>query len=100
MKAGTVIHGTLRNCDLIPALLDAEREHNPARYEGRMVTAFGPVPSYVQDEGNDSEWWMSEDAQDLLSDLIDSLDEVAPEGMYFGANVGNSSDFGFWSIEE
>ena len=102
MKTGTVIHGTHRPQDLIPAFLDALKEISPAHYTGfitlpfRRVPAY--VPAYVQDEGDDSAWWHSGDAQALLEDLTELLDEIAPEGHYFGAHPGDGSDFGFWPL--
>jgi hypothetical protein len=97
---GTVSHGTLRPQDLIPSFLDAIREYAPAEYAGMMSAAFGPVPSYVMDEGDSSPWWDSEDAAYLLENLFSILDSVAPDGMYFGAHYGDGSDFGFWEVCE
>lgn len=90
----------MRNQDLIPAFLDALAELNPAGYEQYSLMPFGPIPSYVMDEGDDSEWWTSDDAKFLLEGLFDALDECAEEGFYFGAHPGDGSDFGFWMTEE
>lgn len=92
----SVISGTHRAQDLIPAFLDAIR--NTDECAAMTVAPFGPTPSYVMDEGDDSEWWDSDDAQWLLDELVDILNDYAPEGYYFGAHDG--SDFGFWTIEE
>jgi hypothetical protein len=97
---GTIIHGTHRPQDLIPAFLDVVAEIAPEHYEGMMAASFGPIPSYVQDEGDSSEWWNSEDASYLLESLFDILNDHAPDGYYFGAHPGDGSDFGFWECEE
>ena len=97
---GTVIHGTMRTQDLIPAFLDTLAEVWPEAYEGYMAAAFPPIPAYVQDEGDYSEWWDSEDAHWLLESLFDQLNEAAPEGYYFGAHPGDGSDYGFWAFED
>lgn len=97
---GTVSHATMRPQDLIPAFLDALRVVAPDAYAQMMSAAFPPVPAYVQDEGDRSEWWDSEDASDLLEHLFDVLDEHAPEGYYFGAHPGDGSDYGFFRNEE
>jgi hypothetical protein len=99
-SVGTLIAGTMRPQDLIPCFLEAVSEFAPAHYEGLMASAFGPIPAYVQDEGDSSEWWQSEDAAALLENLFDILHEAAPEGCYFGAHPGDGSDFGWWNDSE
>jgi len=97
---GSISHGTLRNQDLLPAFLDAVEQFAPSQYEALMVQPFGFIPAYVQDEGDDSDWWYSEEAADKLDELANILDENAPEGTYFGAHEGDGSDFGFWPMSE
>jgi len=45
-----------------------------------------------------------EEANQLLGDMFDALSEAAPQYCYFGAHIGDGTDFGFWvnweSIEE
>ena len=93
-------HGTLRRQDLIPTFLDALKRYAPEEYAAYMVAPFSPIPSYVYDEGDDAEWWDSEEAGYLLDELFDTLEETAPEGCTFGAHEGDGSDFGFWQVEE
>lgn len=97
---GTISHGTMRPQDLIPSFLDALEAIAPDAYAQMMVSSFGPVPAYVYDEGDDSEWWDSDDAGYLLESLFDALDENSPEGFYFGAHPGDGSDYGFWQVEQ
>ena len=100
ITTGTVIHGTMRVQDLIPAFLDTLAEVWPEAYAGYMVCPFGPVPAYVEDEGDDSEWWDGDDAKGLLDSLFDQLNEAAPDGYYFGSHPGDGSDYGFWAFED
>lgn len=97
---GTVIHGTFRPQDLIPAFLSELRERSPEAYSQIVSTPFGAVPAYVMDEGENDPWWGSEEAQFLIEELIGALNEAAPEGHYFGAHEGDGSDFGFWPEED
>lgn len=97
-EIGSISHGTHRTQDLIPAFLDAIETYAPSHYESLMVAPFSFIPAHVEDEGDDSEWWDSEEAQWKLDELFDILSEHAPDGCYFGAHEGDGSDFGFWPI--
>jgi len=97
-KNKTCSRATMRNQDLIPALLTWHRDVCPDEYAGLMACPFGPIPSHAQDDDRD-DWWDSEDATALCSQLFDDLDAVAPAGYYFGAHPGDGSDFGYWQVE-
>ncbi|GED41217.1 hypothetical protein [Cobetia marina] len=98
MHTGTISQGTLRRQDLIPTFLTALADYDSAAYEQLTAQPFPPIPSYVQDEGDDSEWWDSEDAGFLLEELTTALENAAPDGTYFGTHEGDGADFGFWSL--
>jgi hypothetical protein len=90
----SVIRGTHRNCDLIPAFLDVIE--STAEYT-QMLLHF---PSVITDP-TAGEWddrW--DDLTDYCVELMDVLELYAPEGYYFGCTEGDSSDFGYWKIEE
>ena len=100
IELGTVIHATHRTQDLIPAFLEAVRRYADAEYTQIMASPFSFIPAWVTDEGDDCEWWNSEEAGYRLDDLFNILDNQAPEGYYFGAHEGDGSDFGYWPIPE
>ena len=82
---GTVIHGTLRDQDLLPAFTDelarVSNDSHPMLVEpGRMDA----------DENYT--------AADIVNDLQDALHEFAPSHMYFG-NTSDGSDFGWWTTD-
>lgn len=76
---GTIIRGTMRAEDLIPAF-HAEL----ARVIPLGTRLDPPLP----------EWgWIEVEA------LIDDLNTYAPEGLYFGAHPGDGADWGWWATE-
>jgi hypothetical protein len=89
---GSVISGTTRPQDLIPRYMELARQVEPNAYMYDAVPAFA-----MKDE--DSTWWDTDECQEILAHLEDTLDDHAPEGCYFGAHPGDGSDFGFWELE-
>lgn len=93
---GSVIEGTLRTQDLLPRFLDLLRELNPELWM-RWTTPGYEEYVRLPSEANDP-WWDGDEATDVLSNLIEALDDLAPPRCYFGSHFGNSSDFGFWPL--
>lgn len=100
IELGTVSRATHRAQDLIPTFLDAVRKYADAEYTQIMAGPYSFIPAWVTDEGDDCEWWNSEEAGYKLEELFEILDAQAPEGYYFGAHEGDGSDFGYWPIPE
>jgi hypothetical protein len=98
--AGSVIHGTMRPGDLIPAFVEElarvrPKDHAPLRHEARSVArrlarchALGAVHAALVDQ-----------ADHVVCDLMNALDRASPEGMHFGAHEGDGSDYGWWKDE-
>lgn len=101
-EAIIVSEGTLRLEDLVPAFIRALEErldeadaqgHNTAhmrRYIREIEERIETIPDYY--ETDDANW--------DLAGLYDTLNDCAPEGMYFGAHEGDGALYGFWPIEE
>ena len=95
IRIGTVIHGTLRNEDLLEAFADElerisdDDSHKLLILEARAITSGEDVAVRDDDE---------ETASDIVSDLIDALNDCPPPHVYFGALEGDGSDFGWWPI--
>jgi len=88
---GSVVSGTLRPEDLIPALMD----------ELEVVAGDDPDARALLDEieeaQEDDDYWDDEPDEDV-GRLIDALNEHAPEGAYFGTHPGDGADFGWWPV--
>lgn len=102
VEPGTLVQATLREEDLIPAFTAELERLNPERAE--EIKRMYPNEYWAIDYANsynapipaiaDSEMGY------LLNEvLFDALDELAPDGMYFGSHPGDGSDFGFWEYE-
>jgi hypothetical protein len=88
---GSISSGTMRAEDLIPALADELKScigANGSDFENELVR-----------EAEELEDYESEDADGILEDLFDALNDHAPAYGYFGANDGDGADYGFWLSE-
>lgn len=96
---GTISHGTLRYVDLIPTFLDEliARE-SPFRVDLRDIELICKIRRSSSD--SDLSEQELEHTGELLYELVEALNEVAPPNCYFGTHEGDGSDFGYWSIEE
>ena len=92
IEAGTVIAGTLRNEDLINAFL-SEIDYLMAGYlDAQVADTYCEAMDIAYSEKFDSD-----EASEIVNELIDALNEYAPEDMYFGTQDGYvDSDFGWW----
>ena len=96
----TVIHGTHRACDLVPAFLDVIKD--TPEYQ-QIMMSNAEYLNVISDPTalDDDERWESEYMTYFLNEeLFDVLDSYAPNGYYFGSHIGDGSDFGYWKCEE
>jgi hypothetical protein len=112
---GTISHGTLRIEDLVPAALRALdialdwcRVHAPrgAAADKQVTNAHFVASDVVEHmkEGGDyyakvEDYYESEDAIYDYEALVDVINSLLPEGVYFGAIEGDGSDIGFWHTD-
>jgi len=94
---GTIIHGTLRNEDLLDAFTSTLEDcitRNPELPLKQREIATALVWDAREADPD------SETASELINDLIDALQEFAPPGHSFGAHEGDGADFGFWPVPD
>lgn len=90
----SISHGTMRPHDVSTAILDFLKQNHPDVYE-EFANAHPNMINALGDEQN--QYWGSEECNyDLNDDLWDKMNNVAPEGEYFGSHPGDGSDYGFW----
>ena len=85
---GSISSGTLRTEDLLSAFAS----------ELRYLANGHPGNLTLADEADAVEDFDSDEAVELVNDLIDILNEYAPPYCYFGAHEGDGADFGFWPL--
>ena len=96
----TLIHGTHRACDLVPAFLEVIK-NTPEYTQITQNNNYNLNVIFDPSVGDSDERWESDDMCYFLNGvLFDTLNSFAPEGYYFGAHQGDGSDFGFWEIDD
>lgn len=96
-QIGTVIHGTYRHENLIPAFLNCIHQLDNTRF----LNLTNKYEINYDNLGSFFENFSQEEISFLLDDLYDSLNEIASEyDCYFGSLEGDGSDFGFWKYDE
>lgn len=92
-RLGTVSHGTMRNADLLPALaaeVDYQISHNGKVNQAWCIQLRKLVNGALAVDPE------SDAAPNILDELFEALDELAPPYVRFGAHEGDGSDYGFW----
>lgn len=96
LALGTVSHGTLRNEDLLKAFCEEIERYASTGYA--IVTESRKWLAGEQPDENESN--RDEIGQELVIDLIDQLNAMSPDNVYFGTLDGDASDFGWWVSED
>ena len=89
LRDRSVSSGTLKSEDLIPKFLGVLKTYGKDKYD-----------KYIK-ENPEVEDWKNLDEETMgwvVDELTDLLNEIAPDGCYFGASDGDGADFGFWSM--
>jgi len=111
IEPGTVSWGTHRPQDLIPCFLDFIYKHNKPKYSELInsledadmlgIVCYRDGYTFGIDTSDDDPWWDTMEASCFINeDLFDALNELAPEGYYFGSHPGDGADFGYWEADD
>ena len=91
-EMGTLIHGTMRPEDLLPAFLaECDRLGVTVSTETRAIAEAMADPDAIA---------LQTAVDEALEELFDALSSAAPFGCYFGALPGDGADCGYWLSEE
>ena len=83
--------------DMVGTLMAADHPNVLDRIADFTKDSEYPATALMNINDNDT-IWTSNETRDLLLTLHDMLNEVAPEGTYFGMRPG-STVFGFWEVQ-
>ena len=104
-QLGSISTGTLRNQDLIPAMLNTldtlvDKDTLESTYKNleclELVEYWNGHSGEVVCTDEDSDYWTSEEAMEDFDMLVDALQECCPAYVHFGSHEGDGADFGFW----
>lgn len=90
LRNKSISHGTMRSEHLIPEFLGVLKIYAPDKYDAYVKAN----PEVLDLNGLDDETLGY-----IVEELFDALNDIAPEGTYFGAHPGDGSDYGFWDVE-
>lgn len=114
-------HSTLRSVDLLPRFTAdlalayellksqyAKQNKTFLPHEERLVSNALSLANECESfhlinyNGYDTDYpaELQEEAQNLIQDCIEYLNQIAPEGYYFGSHPGDGADFGYWQWED
>ena len=97
----TVSNGTLNNEHLVEVFTAFFMEVIHAKQGKPLALKLNPQHMSKVEEINNAWAKANEEEKNIyVLELFDVLDELAPDGFYFGAHEGSGSDFGYWRTEE
>ena len=100
IELGTLIHGTLRDEDLLQAFSDELARIDEPKFSEVIKADAHLFAESANLTAAEIVEQLGEYVTDVINDLMDALNEYAPTGYYFGSIEGDGSDFGFWAIED
>ncbi len=86
---GSISSGTMRPQDLIPDFAGELERLGGGKTHQQLIHEADSLTDYD-----------SEDADEIMAELVDALSEYAPPYGYFGSHPGDGADYGFWPIED
>jgi hypothetical protein len=94
---GSVSSGTLRPQDLLLAFADALERY--AR-RSRALSSYRADIRSARTLAARIEAGREIDADGMILDLSDRLNDLAPPHAYFGGHPGDGADFGYWVVDD
>lgn len=114
MKGISISHATMRTQDLVLSFMNFLQENNDSAFnymctvlqtqifDEELNITWGGIKERLEDSSYED--ITSDTVRELLTEFLHErlfmcLNQLAPEGCYFGSHVGDGSDYGFWEID-
>lgn len=105
---GAILIGTLSARDMIPCFADvlaSLRPRDPLVREWYRICALAEKTALDLDLGTrqvleETGWFETEQAAEMLADAEAALSAIAPEGTWFGSHPSDGACWGFWDSDE
>lgn len=99
MNMGSVISGTMRPEDLIPAFLAELENQTPTKREHQKLVREITRQIDSPDSEDEPSYYESDGALWDLESLLEALQDYCLPYFYFGAHQGDGADYGYWLSE-
>lgn len=96
LEIGSISTGTLRDDDVIPALLDACDTVRMTRDDREQARDLRKEWDHWQGSEDDRPEWGHESSGEIWEALLDLLGNYAPPYCFVGASEGDGADIGVW----
>lgn len=96
---GTIVCGTVRMQDVLPAIMDVLYDEDADAYQRitRAISELDTNTTFIELTRNDDHpVWYSAEMDWILTEAFEAMDNIAPPGTHFGAHPGDGADLGFW----
>lgn len=102
IQSYSVISGTLRRQDLLIAFTEELARWDKWDQHTDIINATCFFLQELEESPRDEQAYFNllEEVDELISEIMNILNEYALDGFYFGAHQADGSDFGFWPINE
>ena len=100
-RPGSVSSATLRPQDLLEAFASCLKELDKEVKHADLITEAYDFISVIETaEYQEDTTQAYEDANEIIAELVDALNDYAPEGYYFGTDPNTPDEKGWLPIEE
>lgn len=97
---GSVSHGTMVTEHLLEAFIPHLRDRGMDKTTHDAEVALRYLKLAEASDSTIATMEAIDHASYILNeDVWDAMNEIAPDELYFGANPGDGSDYGFWPVE-